>query len=180
MENDNAQFTKHSRLTWPAPQAVIFSPLFVLTVSLTAALAFAGLVLLRFTGEARTFLLYYFVPIAVPFVAYLFDRAKYWNELSQTQVRIDVPVVILALLRAGLPIPLISGHALFLSYALLTTRSGLARITALLVLAEVVYIKIFLWQDITLVGGLILGLGAAIWFKRVKKESDSLRGQNWD
>ncbi len=178
MENDNAQFTKHSRLTWTAPKAVIFSPRLILAISLAAALAFAGLILLLFTGGARTFLLYYFVPIAVPFVAYLFDRAKDWDELSRAQVKIDAPVVILAILRSGMPIPLISGHALFLSYVLLTTRSGLARITALLVLVEVVYIKIFLWQDITLVGGLVLGLGAAIWFKRVKKESAGSSGQS--
>jgi len=54
------------------------------------------------------------------------------------------------------PIPFFSGHALFLSYALLTMRSKLAKVTALVVLLEVAYLKIFVWQDATLLGGIAL------------------------
>jgi hypothetical protein len=37
---------------------------------------FALLIWLAFDGELQFFLLYYFVPITVPFVAYAFDRAQ--------------------------------------------------------------------------------------------------------
>ncbi len=155
-------------MTRTLPRSIIFSPFFILAISFAAALALAGLTILWFTGEVRTFLLYYFVPIAVPFVTFLFDRAQYWTERSSAQAKIDLPVILLALLRAGLPIPLISGHALFLSYALFTTRSPLARGTAFLVLIEAAYVKIFMWHDITFVGGVVLGIGAAFWFRNIQ------------
>jgi len=96
--------------------------------------------------------------MAVPFVAFLFDRAEHWQRLPRTIGMIDLPILILALSRSIFPIPFISGHALFLTYALLTTRSVVARIAAAVVLAQVLVIKIFFWQDATVFGGMILGL----------------------
>ncbi len=144
---------------------ILFKPITVLTVSLIAALAFASVIWFLTTGDQRDFLLYYFVPIAVPFVAFLFDRLANRNHLLHCQMWLDAPLLVLAMLRSGIPIPLISGHALFLSYALLTTRTWVARVTAVLVLIEVVYIKIFIWQDGTLLGGLTVGIATAILFK---------------
>ncbi len=149
----------------------LFAPLSVLTLSIATALVFAALVIALFSGDSRWFLLYYFVPITVPFVAFLFDRAENWNGLSKMQVRIDLPILALALTRAFILVPLISGHALFLSYALFTTRSRVARLTAFLVLVEVAYIKIFVWHDVTLLGGLALGTGAAVWFRNARLSS---------
>ncbi len=154
-----------NRAEWQKWQARFFAPPFVLSVSVVAALVLAALVAILFSGDSRVFLLYYYVPITVPFVAFLFDRVENWNSLSQVQVRIDLPILALALTRAFILVPLISGHALFLSYAWLTTRSTVARLTALLVLVEVAYIKIFVWHDVTLLGGLALGTGAAVWFR---------------
>ncbi len=54
----------------------IFHPITVLVVSLFAATIFAISITLLFEGELRWFLLYYFAPIAIPFVAFLFDRAE--------------------------------------------------------------------------------------------------------
>ena len=129
--------------------------MFVLFVSLSAALLFAAFAIWRYEGEWRDLLLYYFAPIGVPFVAYLFDRAERWREVVWF---IDIPVVILALLRSAYPIPIISGHSLFLTYAMLTTRSWAARLTAALVLIEVIYLKAFVWRDPTLIGGIFVGL----------------------
>ncbi len=166
MRRESSDTQAPARWNWAAWRVYLFAPPLVLGVSLAAALVFAALVVVLFEGEARRFLLYYFVPIAVPFAAFLFDRAEHWHELTRTQVRIDLPILALALIRAVFLIPLISGHALFLIYALMTTRSGVARLTALLVLIEVVYIKTFMWHDVTLLGGLALGLGAAALFKK--------------
>ncbi len=157
-----------TRLDVIAPNAVI-----VLSVSLIAACAFAAIVCFLTTGDRRDFLLYYFVPIAVPFGAFLFDRFSNRNRLTRRQLWVDAPLLVLALLRSGLPIPLISGHALFLSYALLTTRTWVARVAALLVLIEVAYIKIFIWRDVTLVGGLVLGTLGAILFRRFEAEQNA-------
>ncbi len=136
-----------------------------LTVSIGAALGFALGVVIIFEGEARWFWLYYYVPITVPFVAFLFDRLSQRRRLSRFAAFVDVPVVAIAFLRALVLIPFISGHALFLTYALLTTQSSLARVTAALVLIEVILIKVFVWHDVTLIGGIALGIAAGLLFR---------------
>lgn len=58
--------------------------------------------------------------------------------------------------------PIVSGHSLFLTYVMLTTRSWVARLTAVLVLIEVIYLKAFVWRDPTLIGGIVVGIFAAL------------------
>lgn len=149
----------HNRLF---SRTFIFHPVTVLSVALVAAILFAAVSYVSFTGDLRDLLVYYFAPIGVPFVASLFDRAERWREVRWW---IDVPVVIVSFLRALLPIPFISGHALFLTYALLTTQTQIARWTAVIVLIQVAAVKIFAWHDPTLLGGIILGILAA-WVNR--------------
>jgi hypothetical protein len=132
---------------------------------LSAALLFAGFAIWRYEGEWRDLLLYYFAPIGVPFVAYLFDRAERWRAVIWF---IDIPIVSLALLRSAYPIPIISGHSLFLTYALFTTRSWVLRLTTGLVLIEVIYLKAFVWHDPTLIGGIIVGAFMAWIAYRIK------------
>ncbi len=141
----------------------LFHPLTVLATSLASAAVFALLIAWRSEGELRLYLLSYFVPVAVPFVAFLFDRAARWPGVRWP---LDLPVVGLALLRMVVPVPLISGHALFLTYAALTARLGVARMAAVAVLLEVAYLKIFAWEDPTLLGGTLLGALAAYAYRR--------------
>ncbi len=136
----------------------IFHPLTVLLVALLAAMIFAAVSHMAFTGDLRDLLVYYFAPIAVPFIAYLFDRAQRWRDIYWW---IDVPIVVVSFLRAVLPIPFVSGHALFLTYALLTTQTRVARWTAFIILLQVAAIKIFVWHDATLFGGIAVGILAA-------------------
>lgn len=143
-----------------------FHPVTVLFAAIVAAAIFALFVYLIFEGEMRQFLLVYFVPIGVPFVCFLFDRAERRASISRAEWLIDVAVLIPALIRAFVLIPIISGHALFLSYALLTSRSGVARVTAVLILLQVAYIKIFVWQDATLFGGVLVGCVAAVFYRQ--------------
>lgn len=152
-------------------QRRLFHSAVVLAIALFAAAMFALAITLVFDGDLRWFLLYYFVPIAVPFVAFLFDRVERWQGLPRRIGWIDLPILILALLRSIFPIPLISGHALFLTYALFTTRSAVARITAAIVLLQVIVIKIFYWQDATVFGGIILGLGGwRVWVRFCQRQ----------
>jgi hypothetical protein len=146
----------------------LFHPVTILSVSLVAAAIFALFVTLLFEGESRWFLLYYFTPVGIPFVAFLFDRAEHYRLASKITWAIDLAVLIPALTRAVFLIPLISGHAIFLTYCLLTTQSKVARITAALVLIQVVYLKIFVTHDIALYGGVIAGCLAALLYRRVK------------
>jgi hypothetical protein len=138
-------------------QQFIFHPATVLIVSVTAALIFAGLICLLFEGDLCLFLLYYFVPIGIPFIAFLFDRLEQYKNILLFQWLIDLPVLILSLTRAVVLIPIISGHALFLTYSLLTSQSPIARITALMIALQVIYLKLFIWHDMTLFGGAIIG-----------------------
>jgi hypothetical protein len=146
----------------------IFHPVTVLVVSIVAAAIFALLVTLLFDGDLRWFLLYYFTPIGIPFVAFLFDRAEQYELASTASWALDLVVLIFALTRAFVRIPLISGHALFLAYCLLTSRSNVARITAVLVLLQVAYLKIFVTHDTALFGGVITGCLAALLYRWVK------------
>jgi hypothetical protein len=141
----------------------IFQARTVLATSFAGALLFSAAVLV-FGGGRRFFYLYYFMPIGIPFIAFLFDRAERWRETPWAQKGLDAAVLALSLLRMLVAVPLISGHSLFLAYALLSARSWPARATAALVLLEVFLIKVFLWRDATLLGGLVVGVLAALLF----------------
>ena len=145
----------------------IFHPATVLLVSVIAAGLFALLVTLLFDGDFRWFLLYYFTPIGIPFVAFLFDRTERYGLASLRTWIIDLIVLIPALTRAFVRIPFISGHALFLAYCLLTSRSKVSRVAAALVLLQVAYLKIFVTHDTALVGGILGGCLAAFLYRRV-------------
>ena len=142
---------------------------------LAAGLALASFYL--FEGQQLMHFLSYNVPIAVPFVGFLFDRAptylgKPGNRASV--IVLDMGLVMVALWRAVYPVPLISGHALFLTYALLTTRSLWVKIPTIVVLAEVAYFKIFLWHDPTLFGGALVAVLAALaWWMLTRPKAVS-------
>lgn len=154
----------------------IFHPATVLVVSVLAAGTFAGFIHLLFDGDLRWFLLYYFVPIGIPFVAFLFDRAEQYGSGSPVSWVIDLAVLIPSLARAFVRVPLVSGHAFFLVYCLLTSRSRIARIAAFLVLLQVAYLKIFVTHDTALVGGVIVGCIAALAYRWSRQFSSALQG----
>lgn len=143
----------------------IFHPVSVLLIAVGAALIFAALIAFRFDGSMRRFLFYYFVPVSVPFTAFILDRLQ---SRPSYELLIDLPVVLLALTRAVYPLPIISGHVLFLTYALRTSTMVVTRLTASIVFLQVVYLKVFVWQDITLLGGIAAGLAAAWIYRRMR------------
>lgn len=144
----------------------LFHPATVLFTALVAAALFALLIVNRTDGEQEYFLLYYVVPIGIPFVAYLFDRAEHARSADRYSWLIDVAVVVPALIRAVGLIPYVSGHALFLAYAALSTRSNAARVSAGLIFLQVVYLKL-VWGDlVTLMGGTLVGGAAAFMYRR--------------
>ena len=69
-------------------------------------------------------------------------------------------------------VPYISGHALFLTYTILSAYSYLGRITAIIIMIEVVYLKIFVWNDwLSLTSGILLGVIAFLIAKQFRKYS---------
>jgi len=142
-----------------------FHPLTVLAVSLGAALVFAGWIVidndLSQSPGRHGFYLYYMVPLAAPLTAFALDRASRMFQPRPLQWLVDLSVIGLGLVRALFNMPWISGHALFLAYALLTCRNRAAQILALAVLVQVAYLKIIVWRDPTFLGGAAAAVVAA-------------------
>ena len=162
-----AETTSHER-------HVVFQPTVVLIISLAAA-ALLSLYLLRYSIlSASTFTFppsfFYVVPIVVPFVGFLLDRAEHTRETTVVQVIIDVAIIGLAMARIFTSFPFISGHTLFLTYALGASRSRVVIATASLVMLQVIYLKYIVWHDaVTSTGGIIIGGIAAIVVRRLQQ-----------
>lgn len=148
---------------WPS----VFHPFHVLFFSLCGAALYALYARLRFPPEKLAGLYLYVVPIVAPFVAFIFDRLERWSQSNAIKRSVDALVVGLSMWRVIGHVPFISGHALFLTYALLSARSRVAQITAALVMLEVVYLKFFVWHDwLTPSSGIVLGAMAAFISQR--------------
>jgi len=145
-----------------------FHPITVLGISLGGALVYTVWALNRFSGAGLRSQLFYVVPIVVPFIAFLFDRAGELGEARPIAFVIDALVVGLAMMRVVSTLPFISGHALFLVYAIFRPGSLVTRISAAVVMLEVVYLKFFVWHDfVTPVTGTALGLTTALIVQRL-------------
>ena len=144
-------------------QPFIFHPLIVLGLSLIGATLYALYVTLRFPGDSLWGQYFYVTPIIVPFAAFLFDRAARRSQITAFELIVDVLIVGTAISRVIADVPYVSGHSLFLTYALLSTRSRVAQITAAVVMLQVIYLKYIVWGDwITSTIGIALGVLAAL------------------
>jgi hypothetical protein len=145
----------------------IFQPWIVLLASFGGAVAYALYALRSPTTRSQVAdfsgPFFYVAPIVVPFVAFLFDRAERFRKLNVFHVAVDAVVVGLAIGRVVGNVPLISGHTLFLTYAILSSRSVIVKVTALLLMVQTVYLKYFVWHDfVTSTSGILLGTVAAL------------------
>ena len=142
-------------------------------LALAAVALTAAAILIVMPRVAWPHHLLYDVPIAMPFVLFLRER---WcaRGVWRGGVRaLDLSVVAVALLRpssialgyAPFP-PYVSGHALFLTYVQLTTRSATLRFLAAVVMLQVVYLKVVVWGD-PIYGGIALGLLAGVLRRRL-------------
>ena len=141
----------------------VFHPFVVLVLSLASASLYAGWVTWRFGGQNLGNQYLYVVPIIVPFVCFLLDRAERIHQTRIGLVVVDCLVVGTSMMRVIGNVPFVSGHTLFLTYAILSPVSWVTRVTASLVMIEVIYLKYFVWHDpITSSGGIVLGTVAAL------------------
>jgi hypothetical protein len=146
----------------PSGGARSVSPLVTFVVAVLFAGVVAGALRIAWNPSAKSYLEY--VPIGAVFAAFLCDRGVLcWSEGARCAAW-DALIVALALMRVFIP-PLlfVSGHTLFASYAALTARRWPLRALAVLVLAEVMYVKVFAsggWRS--MLGGLaVAGVAGA-------------------
>jgi len=153
----------------------IFQPRFVLLCSLAGA-ALVGLYLLRYEHVRATVLdpggtFQYFVPLMVPCFAFMIERVENVRKASFFQHGIDFLVFGLAVGRVtGKEVLHISGHTLLLSYMLVSSRSTIVRVASILVLAQTLFLKYYVWHDfVTSNVGLVVGCALALLSSTVKK-----------
>ena len=145
----------------------LFRPPIVLLCSLAGA-ALVGLWLLRDSSIRATVFnpsgtFQYFVPLMVPMIAFMIERVEHTREANFFQHGIDFLVFGLAVGRVVGDVQFISGHTLLLSYALLCSRSSIVRIPAILVMAQTLYLKYFVWHDfVTSNAGIVVGCALAL------------------
>ncbi|HKO45391.1 MAG TPA: hypothetical protein VJU84_19105 [Pyrinomonadaceae bacterium] len=150
-------------------RSLIFHPVSVVAISIASALLYAWWVTSRFPGGNLTHHYIYVVPIVVPFVAFILDRADRVYVTSPLAAATDALVVFISLLRMLALVPLISGHALFLGYAVLRPGSLVTRVSAALLLSETVYLKFFVWHDpVSPTIGIALATAAALFTRRIE------------
>ena len=159
------------------PRAV-FQPRLVFLCSLSGA-ALVGLYLLRYQNvratvfdPGGTFL--YFVPLMVPCFAFMIERAQHVREANFFQHGVDFLVFGLAVGRVtGADVPYVSGHTLLLSYMLMSSTSNIVRIASILVLAQTLYLKYYVWGDfVTSNLGILLGCALALIVRLFREYSD--------
>lgn len=123
----------------------------------------------RLDDSSRTYFLYYNLPIAAPFAAFLLERAA--GPVRAGTLVTDLAVVGASLARVVFPVPGYSGHVLFLVYSTLSARGAVLRLLSAAVLLEVVIIKLAWWGDfLTLAGGVAIGVIAAVLARRCADE----------
>jgi hypothetical protein len=140
-----------------------------------AGAALVGLYLLRhehvrenILDPAGTF--QYFVPLMVPCFAFMIERIAHAREASLFQHGVDFVVFSLAVGRVvGDRVQYVSGHTLLLSYMLVSSKSKIVRIASIVVLAQTLFLKYYVWGDfVTSNVGLALGCALAL-IVRLKK-----------
>lgn len=146
---------------------VVFHPLFVLASAALVMFGYAGLMRWRLPGGDLSNHFMYVLPIIIPCVSFIFDRARHFSAATLSELTIDGAVVVTSFLRMMSLVPLVSGHALFLTYAIARPGSRLTKITATLVMLQVIYLKFLVWHDwVSPITGTILGLSAALIVRR--------------
>jgi hypothetical protein len=90
---------------------------------------------------------------------------KVWEKVRGFAAPVKSPnriiVTILAMWRVIGDVPFISGHALFLTYAVATARRWVVFALSVFVLIETLYLKFVVWNDIA-TAAIGVGLGGAL------------------
>lgn len=131
---------------------------FILTIFFSIAASFIK----NFNGAGLSILLVYHAPIVFAFLLFVISEYQdFWKEHGFRHI-ISLVVIACSLARVIKEIPLYSGHAFFITYMVLMVKSKMARIVAIIVLLDVIWLKCFVWHDESVWGGILFGLIAWI------------------
>ena len=151
--------------------------------ALALTCAYAGWVIARRHGDwadglvpFRSRSVLYSAPVVAPLVLFALERWRRRTEWTKGHLAIDAGVFLLAASRMFLPVPGVSGHALFLTYGAVTASTRVVRVAMAVVLAATAVVKIFLWHDPSLLGGALVAFVAAFAWKRVAPPASSAGG----
>ncbi len=158
-----------SRAAARPPTVRIDHPVLAFTVALAFAAAVATAIYGAWAPPLRTYLDH--VPIAAVFAALLWDRYAARTKPAPAELTIDAVAVTLAGLRAVTPpLPFLSGHALLTAYPLLTRGRWPLHFIAAIVLAHVLYDKLFVTRGgASLLAGLLMAALLA-WLRHQFRE----------
>jgi hypothetical protein len=147
--------------------------------ALGLTLVYAAIVILRRHGDwafglapFKSSSVFYNAPVVAPLFLFLQERTRRRAEIGRRRILIDAAVLGLAASRMVIPVPHVSGHALLLAHGLGTTRGLVPRVALALVLLATAFVKIVLWHDPSLVGGLVLGAASAWLWQRSDEARD--------
>jgi hypothetical protein len=104
------------------------------------------------------------IPVGVAFIVFGFDRLQGLGKTGLIAYALDAVLITTAITRMVVLVPFYSGHSLFLAYFLVTAVSRASRLTAVAVLVQVAIVK-WMLADWTFVGGVVLGLAAALVYR---------------
>jgi hypothetical protein len=128
---------------------------------LTIAAVLAGFLSMD-AGPARRFVVFYIAPMVLVFPLWARVRLARIEVEPAGRVALDAAVTLLAEVRTLTGALPFSGHMLFLTYSLLTTRPLWYRVVAILLIAETTWFKLGMWSDLRSWSlGLACGLAAA-------------------
>ena len=168
-------------MTIPGCQLSVFRPRVVLLSSLAGALI-VGLYLLsspsvRATVFSPSGTFQYFVPLMVPLIAFMIERVEHVREANFFQHGVDFLVFGFVVGRVVGDVRYVSGHTLLLSYALLSSKSKIVRISSICVLVQTLFLKYVVWGDfVTSNVGLVLGVALACLVSLIQRRGKSLVG----
>lgn len=122
------------------------------------ALVVAAYACLAYDGAEATYRLWYYVPAAFVWGAWVVDRSQQ-RWASGVRIGIDSVVLLLCAARPLFGWPPASGHALFFVHVLLTAATTTTKRLAWMLGVITIYAKLWLWHDaVTLWPGLLLGV----------------------
>jgi dolichyl-phosphate-mannose--protein O-mannosyl transferase len=135
----------------------------LVSLVLTILFGIAASFIKNFNGAGRFILLAYHLPIGFAFSMFVLTEIANLRKERVARHFTSILVTGLSLLRVLMEVPFYSGHAFFITYMVLVTESLAARIVAVLVLLDVIYVKEWLLHDPTVWGGMLLGLVAFVF-----------------
>ena len=108
----------------------------------------------------------YQLPVFIVFGLFGVDRYRHRSRVARGQWLLDGSVALLSASRTVMWFLPLSGHALFLTYAIGTSTSKMVRAIALLVMIEAVVIKHFwLHDDLTPWVGMVVGITMVLIYR---------------